>query len=378
MSRSTFPNGNAMAKRHKFIIDYLLKLDNVSIEKYSCWKNKNFNNPNKGIYKDKVFFQNTRYKSRIYSVFFIWIEALLFLIKNKKKGIPNVLIFSTLLELELYVPFLFAKILGYKIFFDIVENYDAVGGSISVLMKWNFIISKIAYKSANGFYVISTRLEKLYKGFSNSPICILSNSAPPLNVKNHSESFKSKFEVVYAGTFAQKDGVEFLIDGFLKFRSNHNVNCRLVLIGNADMAYEKVLLKINAEDCIQNLGFVSEEVLSQKLQAANVLAMTRCNSEFANYGFPFKLSEYLSTGNIVIASNVGDITIYLKHKINAFIVEPENSQQIAEVLEYIYTNEVDSKKIGYKGIEVVNEYFNADKNGAKFLEFIYKCLNIKL
>lgn len=68
-----------------------------------------------------------------------------------------------------------------------------------------------------------------------------------------------------------------------------------------------ILDSVKDKAYIRYLGFVSDEELIEQLLESDILCMTRCNSVFANYGFPFKLSEYLSTDNVVLATSVGDL-----------------------------------------------------------------------
>ena len=54
-------------------------------------------------------------------------------------------------------------------------------------------------------------------------------------------------------------------------------------------------------------GLIPDDDYYQFLKDADVLLMTRIDSPYANSGFPFKLGEYLATGNAVI-----DISTMLK------------------------------------------------------------------
>lgn len=82
-NRVAFPEGNAMSKRHRLMIDYLCKDNNVRVSKYVSWKSKIMPNENSivGLYNDKVFYQNTRYKPSIWSLLGIFIEGCKFLKK---------------------------------------------------------------------------------------------------------------------------------------------------------------------------------------------------------------------------------------------------------------------------------------------------------
>lgn len=369
MGRIPFPEGPAMSKRHRYLIDYLRKQPNVRIFKYSSsWKNSNWKNPKEGYYKGCVYYVNNLYKKSLVSVIRVSVEACKYLKKYYKKGDKNVVLFSTLLQLEEIIPYIYAKLLGYKIVFDIVENYNAAGVKLSFNMWICEKMSSAFYRGSDGFFVISTLLKDLFDAKCSVPSCILPNSTPMTYI-NQKQHFSKPFKVVYTGTFALKDGVRFLVQGFNLF--SQKVDSELLLIGKGELDQETDNI-VRANASIKRTGYLSEEELRIHLTTADALVMPRCNSEFANYGFPFKLSEYLSTGNTVVATTVGDVTQYLIDKKNAFLIPPENVDAMAKVLEYIYTNEDFAIQVGKNGQAVVAEFFDVNTNGCKFLEFIKK------
>lgn len=367
IGRHSFPNGYATTKRHKYLIDYLLSR-NIRVSKYSTWQNDGISNPAEGYYQGKAFYKNTQHSKSILSIFKIVRETCSFIRTNYSKNSKNIIIFSTILHVEEIIPWLYASVKGYKIFFDVVENYDSHGGDATPFTKLYFYITKTAYKKAAGIFVISSLLEKHFKAYKNFKTCLLPNSAE-IRCENHKQSFSSPFTVTYTGTFASKDGVRYLVEGFHIFSQMPHVNAELLLIGNGktDSATDSLL---DRNSHIKRLGFVSDDELAGLIHSSDVLAMTRCNSEFANYGFPFKLSEYLATGNTVIATDVGDVAAYLTDKHTAYIVPPENSKAIADALYHIYTHEKEAIQIGKNGQQVVRLHFDKQINGSKFVDFI--------
>jgi len=63
---------------------------------------------------------------------------------------------------------------------------------------------------------------------------------------------------------------------------------------------------------------------------AKILALARPKSKVADAGFPSKLTEYLSTGNPVVVTRVGEIPYYLKDNVHAFLTEPDSVNSFAE------------------------------------------------
>lgn len=141
------------------------------------------------------------------------------------------------------------------------------------------------------------------------PLCLLPNSTPVL-CEVEKTMIGSPVRILYSGTYALKDGISFLLEGVEK-AVNAGCVCELILVGKGRASDMTFLDKVKDAPWIKYLGFISEDELVAKMRDCDILAMTRTNSKFANYGFPFKLSEYLATGNVVMATKVGDVPLYL-------------------------------------------------------------------
>jgi len=374
----SFPRGYAFTKRRKYVIDYLNEQNISSSVIQSRSEKDDFNNPTNGMY-GICNYSNTSY---------LWHQGILgklkfvkeifrFLNKHFDKDKLNVIVFTTILLED--IPFyLFAKLRGYKVFFETVENNTAIGTRISSYGKISTKLTRYLFKSAKGIFVISSKLKQLVNNIAPGvPVCILPNSAP-LMVKYLRKKFNTPLRILYSGTFAQKDGLEFFIKGYLRFQNNTTIATELILTGDGNKKdMESVFLLINNSPNIKYMGFLSDEEFKDMIGNSDILTMTRCNSEFANYGFPFKLSEYLASGNTVLATKVGDVPNYLKHKENAYLIEPENIQDVADALNFLTLNEQEAIKIGMNGLSVVEKYFNVEKNGKLFVDFAQECLNKK-
>ena len=288
VGRPSFPIGGAMTKRHRYYIDYLSSLYNVRVCNINTW-NENSNNPHTGLYKDVVKYYNTSYPKKISSFLSISRWGTKLLKEHYCKDCDNIAIFCTFFTIEQILIMQKAKKLGYKIVCDIVENYNVKGHDMSKQMKLSFYINKLfLYKKVDAFIVISNQLKNVYRKYGK-PILMLTNSAPIKDIVQK-ENFNSPMRIVYTGTYANKDGLSYLIKGFCKFIQNEGNVAELLLIGKGkgDDLTEKEI-KNNTQ--IKKLGFVTDEDLIEIQQSADLLCMTRCNSPFANYGFPFKLSE---------------------------------------------------------------------------------------
>ncbi|RXP61848.1 glycosyltransferase [Lutibacter sp. HS1-25] len=373
-----FPKGYAMTKRRKYIVDHLNNKNITSAFIQTRSEIDIFDNPKSGTYglakyvnHSYLFYESFFGKIKFVIELFRYLN--LFFDKNKL----NILIFTTV-NLEDLPFYYYAKLKGYKIVFEIVENNMAKGTRISMYGKASTRLSRKFYKSAFGIFVISTKLKELINEIApNTPVCILPNSAP-ITAKSEKTNFSNPIRILYAGTFAAKDGVEFFVKGYIQFLKNASVNTELILTGKGYKGDMDTIFKL-IENCpnIKYQGFLSDEELEEIILKSDILTMTRCNSQFANFGFPFKLSEYLASGNTVLATKVGDVESYLDHKKNAYLIEPENIDDVEEALNFLVSNEKEAIEIGRNGLKVVEEYFDVTKNGSLFVNFMKKCATNK-
>ena len=134
LGRPPFPNGPAMSKRHKYIIDFLCTQPNITIHKYCSWSDEKWNNSAEGFYNGKVHYVNTQYSRSIKSVFEISKECVRFLRNAYRQDSDNVIVTTTMFPFEQIHPLLEAKNMGYKIVVDAVENYESKGTDILLLI----------------------------------------------------------------------------------------------------------------------------------------------------------------------------------------------------------------------------------------------------
>lgn len=370
----TFPIGGATTKRRRYMIDYLNNCGILSHYLVCDFKQRNqFINQIKGTYGLCDYYDITYLASqKKYTKY--WREGKQYLLKSFKKDKKNVLIFCTNVSLFEYPFYKYGKKIGYKIICDQVETSFLQNGKVNFLQKANIKISEWisdkVYKHSSAFVISQNLYNEVRKRYPNRKLCLLQNSTPQLCQESR-RSFNKPLRILYSGTYSYKDGVKYLLEGVIE-AYEAGCNLELFLLGKGTKNDMKILDLIKDKQYIHYVGYVSDDKLNAYLLESDILCMTRCNSRFANYGFPFKLSEYLATGNIVIATNVGDVCNYVEDKKSAFIVPPENSHSIAETIQHICDNPHEAFTVAQGGLDVMKESFSIDVVGEIFVNFLTK------
>jgi len=282
-------------------------------------------------------------------------------------------------DIDMYtLPFtIIGKLLGYKIVLDIVEDRILTQEKMKWTAKVNSSFRSIALpftnKLADGVIVISLRLKNKFSAFfcpSNIDLIPVSAANIDYVVKNGDKLSKENLNITYCGSFAVKDGVEFLIEAF-DFISKEYSNIQLTLLGKAnDLAKEKILSLGNNH--IHLTGYLADEEYWERLHSADILCMTRIDSLYAQAGFPFKLGEYLATGKPVIATDVSDVKYYLDDKVDVVIAKPSNTQSLISSLKYLICDADKRNKIGVNGYNKCRKFFNPKINSQALFDFLYK------
>jgi glycosyltransferase involved in cell wall biosynthesis len=274
----------------------------------------------------------------------------------------------------------YAKRIGYKIVFDIVEDYGTAM-SISRSLLHRVKMAGIEYlgrrvKSlASGVIVISSHLQKKYE--------VLTETEIPIHCRQISVDFdhfqfnrgasNTEHVLFYSGSFGKKDGVPILLEAFDVLASKYP-SVRLVLTGKgSEEALQPVLNRISEsphKDRIEYKGYLDDDAYYTLLNSIDIPCMTRIDLAYANAGFPFKLGEFLATGKPVVVSRVSDVESLLDNCKDAMLVKPGDSGEIVGAVEYLIDHSQVAVTIGERGREKARALFDYQVQGRNLLDFI--------
>ena len=213
------------------------------------------------------------------------------------------------------------------------------------------------------------------------------------NIKSrHSSDFLVKPEAISVGGDDDKPTPfpYLFFSGHLSFTKEEFVNLSmaiailkarfksigLVLVGTAEGRQVLRLHSLAKELGIQELvcwkGFVSDERLRRLRSQALAHIMLKRNVRFNRYNFSTRLLEYLATSRPVLLSNIKTHLAYFTHGKNALIVDPNNSDQIVQAIEWVYDNPERANGIGRAGCELLKVEFD----GALNVQSLLKTLGI--
>ena len=307
------------------------------------------------------------------------INALIAILKSIRNENPEVVILVSNSLLLIYPLWLTCKISGVKLLqekseFPFVLQKKSILGRLYA----KFYVAT-TYKLFDGLIVMTKPLMAYFKDkvkkdarLFEMPMTVDCDRFKVL--KNNSEFGDY---IAYCGDMAgNKDGVVNLIEAYdLASKDIGDVN--LLLIGGSSnpVEFQKILeyAKSLGNSGIKFYGRAERDVIPQLLVNAKALALARPSSLQSTGGFPTKLGEYLSTGNPVIVTKVGDIPNYLNND-NAFIVEPDDNRAFADAIVRVFENYDVAMQVGAKGMAVANTVFNAKVQAERLNVFLNSLL----
>ncbi len=231
------------------------------------------------------------------------------------------------------------------------------------------------YKLMDGIIVMTNTLLNYYKPKARKKCQFITipMTVDPLRFNCKKNPSEYSPYIAYCGNMSgNKDGVENLIESF-KIVESECPDLKLVLIGGTNSQKELEKLKRKVSDLkLNNVifhGMATRDEIPVLLKNADILALARPSSLQSTGGFPTKLGEYLSTGNPVVVTAVGEIPQYLNSS-NSYIVDPDDIQSFANALIKAHREKESALSIGLKGKRVAEDIFDYKVQSGRLQEFI--------
>jgi len=241
----------------------------------------------------------------------------------------------------------------------------------------NRFLYRLYYRAClylDGLFVISESLKDLFvsKGIHPSKIFIVNITVDPSRFENLKKGECTDY-VAYCGTVSiGKDGVSDLINAYYRVAKLFPT-VKLYIIGRCNNkedaeCIQALIKELDLLDSIVLTGMVHYTEMPQLLFNAKALLLSRPDNVQAKYGFPTKLGEYLLTGNPVVVTKVGDIPLFLREGVDAYIVAPGNYVEFADSIIRILSNPEEARRIGESGKKVAQMCFNYKTEASKIIE----------
>ncbi len=217
----------------------------------------------------------------------------------------------------------------------------------------------------NKLVVISKRLQVHYQNRIQQTKTIGAFIPTGATIPKENRDVQSEvFRIGYMGSFGQKDDLQTLIQSFERLKDSVSHPVQLNLYGgHINSRFTQI------PDIISH-GFIERNSILDSLQSNNVLVATRTKNTYSDFGFPSKLTEYLLTGRLVIASKSSDISDLFEHKGQMYLVESENDTQLIEAFKWCNEHPEASQNMGLRGRQWATEHWDSDLILSQWYRFV--------
>lgn len=310
------------------------------------------------------------------------LEGFKFLKKSKSPTDKNILYHYDYPDIKSIFFILYAKFLGYKVIIDLIEDNNFVTHYVSFINKVRIISSRFFLKISpwvtDGYIAISNHLVNKVRILTDTPVFLIPISVNLDFFKANGEDVpgSKEIKIFYGGSFASKDGLEFLIDAFDEVSKKFD-HVNLILTGRGLESDMETMLsqiqRLKHKDRVLFKGYLETDEYYSVMNECDIFCMTRNKSRYANAGFPFKLGEFLAAGKGVIATKVGDVQNYLVNGENSLLIDSESTGQLSEAISYFIQNSDQIKTLGNRARETAELNFDSNKLSQNILR-IFKAV----
>ncbi|MGC8957050.1 MAG: glycosyltransferase family 4 protein [Candidatus Kapaibacteriota bacterium] len=234
----------------------------------------------------------------------------------------------------------------------------------------------LIYKNLDGAIVLTSIMAKMLIETTNIPpkkVFVVPygvdwekfQKEKPNKVENRKlfEIPENKFVIGCIGRVEPLKGQKTLLEAFAKANIPNSI---LVFAGTIDdQKYFKNLkekaksLKIAEQVIFNEFTFNVPKLMS----VFDVFVMPSLSETFG-----LVLIEAMASSLPVISTNAGGVPEIVDDKINGFLFEPENSEQLSQILTLFYNDKDLANRLGVNALEKVKIKFDYQKNVSKFFE----------
>lgn len=202
-----------------------------------------------------------------------------------------------------------------------------------------------------------SRFPKARKKIKIIPMGIDTKIFNPKKVKDNFRRYKDNKIILFVGRLNEQKGVEYLIRAMPSIISKiKNVKLLIIGEGNYRIYLEKITNELNLNNHIEFLGSKNHEELVNYYNLADVFVLPAVTSKIGTEAFGLVLIEAMACGTCVIGSSSGGIKYIIKDNVNGFIFQEKNSEELANKIVKVLTDDRLRKRLSKNGLKHAKQY----------------------
>ncbi|AEM57715.1 hexosyltransferase [Haloarcula hispanica N601] len=208
-----------------------------------------------------------------------------------------------------------------------------------------------------------------------SPINVVHAGIRPK--KFEPSSLIADMRILTVSRFVEKKGLPYAIEAVSKVIDQFP-DLEYHIVGSGEME-DELSMQINnhnLNDTVKLLGNVSDERLVTEFDKASCFLLPCIVAESGDRdGIPVALMESMAMQTPPISTNVSGIPELIDHQQNGLVVEPKNTDGLAEAISSILSDSEKQHRFGEAGREKVAQKFNVEHEADKLKSVFKKAIN---
>ena len=187
---------------------------------------------------------------------------------------------------------------------------------------------------------------------------------------------EGKFVVSYIGTMGMAHGLETIIEAAARLR---DTNPEIVFVMLGEGAEKERMVALAQQRGLNNLRFVDQqprEKIPAYIGASDVCLVLLKKNDLFKTVIPTKMLEFMSCGRPVILGVDGQARTILEEACGGLVIEPENSDALANAIRFLAANRTMARDLGHHGREYVVRRFSRRQTAEKYIRMLEKLLKL--
>lgn len=160
----------------------------------------------------------------------------------------------------------------------------------------------------------------------------------------------------------REKGIDFLIKTYSELTTD--VDSKIIVMGEGPLREE-------LEALVKSYNLESKVVFTgQRSDIKEIIPSLDCYILPSIYeGFPVTNLEIMVNRKVVIATNVGGNSEIINNKVNGFLIESQNKDELREAMTYVLENQSILKGMGEEAFKTIKNNFDLDKVGNEYIKY---------
>lgn len=219
--------------------------------------------------------------------------------------------------------------------------------------------------------VVSNKLKKIAKeemGIKNDKIEVIPNGISEEDIfrgkSNLLENYKSKEIILSVSNLVKTKGIDFNLKAIKKLEKKHP-NLIYLIIGEGEVRKElrRLMKVLKLEDRVEFLGKLSHKKTMEYISICDIFSLPSWQEAFG-----VVYIEAMAHGKPVIACKGEGPEDFIKDGETGILVKPKNVDDLAKTLDFLLSNQEESRKIGERAKELVFKNYTWEKAVNKIIE----------